>query len=115
MKNFCFQTSGGHCSVFVAMQFRCCYVLCKDIIKKWLHGITGIQKIQNIFMLGSRTHPVCSKHWLGKIGRKGGGETGETNGKQEFVGGLEEMCLPILQVGAGDLLQKEVWFLHWIF
>lgn len=24
------------------------------------------------------------------------------------------MCLPVLQVGAGDLLQKEVWFLHWV-
>lgn len=38
----------------------------------------------------------------------------ETTGKQEFVRGFGEMCLPVLQVGAGDLLQKEVWFLHWV-
>lgn len=44
----------------------------EDLIEKWLSGIIGIQKSQNIFMLGSKTYPMCSIHWLGKIRRKSG-------------------------------------------
>lgn len=84
----------------------------EDIIEKWLHGITGIQKIQNIFVLGSRTDAMCSKHGWEKLEGKGLGKQGKQL-ENEFVRGLGEMCLPVLQVGAGDLLQKEVWFLHW--
>lgn len=52
----------------------CTVQLWEKITEKQLHGITGIQKSQNIFMLGSSTNPMCSIHWLGEIG---GGKKGK--------------------------------------
>lgn len=78
MKNSCFQT------IRRTLQWIRCHtiqtLLCtmqfwEEIIEKWLHGIIGIQKSQNIFMLGSRTHPLRSIHCLGKI-RRGVGKRG---------------------------------------
>ena len=63
----------------------CTVQLWEKITEKWLHGITGIQKSQNISMLGSSTHPMCSIHWLGEMR----GEKRGNNWKTEFVRGFE--------------------------
>lgn len=113
MKHSCFQTSGGHYSEFVAIQFRCCYVLCnfgRRLLKSDSIESLEFRKVV-IFSCWEAEHtPGALYTGWERLEGMGGGETGETTGKQKFVRSLGEMCLPILQVGAGDLYKKRCGF-----
>lgn len=92
MKNSCFQTSGGHYSEFVAIQFRCCYVLCnfgRRLLKSNSMESLAFRKVK-IFSCWEAEHtPYAPYTGWERLEVGGGGKQGKRQENRSLEEALE--------------------------